>query len=303
MDGRTRHPVAGDRQSPWTRHGLDPQQTGAFLDFIADERLYPLFHLVALRGLRRAEVAGLPWSETDLNAGTITIRETRPDGGLYIDDPKSESGERTVSLDAATTEILKAWGKQQATERLAAGRLWHDSGLVFTWQDGAPYRPEYLSQRFDVLIERHATIRRRYAEGRSIAQLARRHRVSEDTVRIALTAPLPPIHFHGLRHGSATLSLAAGVDMKIVSATLGHSQASFTADTYVSVIPEVATAAAEAVAAVVPRRCGPTMAPQEDTSGLSDDHGLGETAGQGRRLGDLNPGWAVNPNRISSAAP
>jgi hypothetical protein len=22
-----------------------------------------------------------------------------------------------------------------------------------------------------------------------------------------------------------------------------------------------------------------------------------------RRLGDLNPGWAVNPNRISSAAP
>lgn len=55
-----------------------PQQTGAFLDFIADERLYPMFHLVALRGLHRAEMAGLPWSETDLNAGTITIRETRP---------------------------------------------------------------------------------------------------------------------------------------------------------------------------------------------------------------------------------
>lgn len=70
-----------------------PQQTGAFLDFIANERLYPLFHLVALRGLRRAEVAGLPWSDTDPDAGTITIRETRPDGGLYIDDPKSDSGE------------------------------------------------------------------------------------------------------------------------------------------------------------------------------------------------------------------
>ncbi|MFA1540415.1 hypothetical protein [Actinomadura monticuli] len=36
-----------------------PAQTGAFLDFIADERLYALFHLVAFRGLRRAEVAGL----------------------------------------------------------------------------------------------------------------------------------------------------------------------------------------------------------------------------------------------------
>ncbi|WP_192808709.1 hypothetical protein [Actinomadura montaniterrae] len=39
-------------------------QTGTFLDFIAEERLYGLFHLVAFGGLRRAEVAGLAWADT-----------------------------------------------------------------------------------------------------------------------------------------------------------------------------------------------------------------------------------------------
>ncbi|MEV3921149.1 hypothetical protein [Actinomadura coerulea] len=41
------------------------EQTGAFLNFAAEERLYELFHLVAFRGPRRAEVAGLPWTDTD----------------------------------------------------------------------------------------------------------------------------------------------------------------------------------------------------------------------------------------------
>jgi hypothetical protein len=48
--------------------------------------------------------------------------------------------------------------------------------------------------------------------------------------------------------------LAAGVDMKVVSATLGHSKYAFTADTYASVVPELAQAAAEATIAIIPRR-------------------------------------------------
>lgn len=47
--------------------------------------------------------------------------------------------------------------------------------------------------------------------------------------------------------------LAAGVAMKVVSETLGHSKFSFTADVYTSVIPEVAEAAAATVA-MIPRR-------------------------------------------------
>jgi hypothetical protein len=34
-----------------------------------------------------------------------------------------------------------------------------------------------------------------------------------------------------------------------------------------------------------------------------DSHRMCESPGQERRLGDLNPGGAASPNRISSAAP
>ncbi|MFG2021110.1 tyrosine-type recombinase/integrase [Actinomadura geliboluensis] len=66
--------------------------------------------------------------------------------------------------------------------------------------------------------------------------------------------PLPPIRFHGLRHGAATLALLGNVNMKVISEALGHARHSFTADTYTSVLPEVSRAAAAAVAAVAPRR-------------------------------------------------
>ncbi len=55
----------GEKPSPvmvWT-----PQQTGAFLDFVAEDRLYAMWHLIAFRGLRRGEACGQPWSETNLD--------------------------------------------------------------------------------------------------------------------------------------------------------------------------------------------------------------------------------------------
>ena len=64
---------------------------------------------------------------------------------------------------------------------------------------------------------------------------------------------LPPVRLHDLRHGAASLMLAAGVGLAVVSETLGHSTLGLTADTYISLYQEVATAAAEAAAALVPR--------------------------------------------------
>ncbi|GLZ09464.1 hypothetical protein Acsp03_69300 [Actinomadura sp. NBRC 104412] len=254
--------------------------------------------------MRRAEAAGLPRAERDREAGTITIRETRPDDDLDPDDTKSESGTRTVTFDSVTAEVLDEWEDQQDAERAAAAELWVETGLMFTREDGSPLRPEWISARFDTHIERYAAIRRRHADGWSVAEIAKRHPVPAEAVRIAIDGgPLPPIRFHDLRHGAATLSLAAGVDMKIISETLEHARSSFTADVYTSVIPQVAKAAAEATATVVPRRIGPTMAPQDENSAPAEAVDLRERAGQKRRIGDLNPGWAVSPNRISSAAP
>lgn len=70
--------------------------------------------------------------------------------------------------------------------------------------------------------------------------------------RLVAASGLPPIRLHDLRHGAATLMLAAGIDVKIVSDTLGHSDTRITRDIYMSVLPQVGKDAAEATAKLVP---------------------------------------------------
>ena len=104
---------------------------------------------------------------------------------------------------------------------MAAGAAWVESGRVFTREDGAWIQPDWLSDHVDRLVRRSG---------------------------------LPPIRLHDLRHGAATLALAAGVDMKVVQEMLGHSSYTLTSDTYTSVLPEVAREAAEAAARLIPRQ-------------------------------------------------
>jgi hypothetical protein len=94
------------------------------------------------------------------------------------------------------------------------------SDLVFATIEGLPLNPNGISQRFERLVAR---------------------------------AGLPPVRLHDLRHGAATIGLSAGVAMKTMSEQLGHATYAFTADRYTSVTDEVARAAAESVAAIIPR--------------------------------------------------
>ncbi|MEV4165200.1 tyrosine-type recombinase/integrase [Nonomuraea dietziae] len=75
--------------------------------------------------------------------------------------------------------------------------------------------------------------------------------MSDQFLWLAYLAGLPPIRLHDLRHGAASLMLAAGVEIKVVQETLGHTSSAFTADTYTSVFPQVAMAAAEKTAALL----------------------------------------------------
>lgn len=199
-----------------------PAQLGAFLDAATDDRQYAMFHLIAHRGLRRGEACGLRWVDVDLDAGQLTVAKQLVVLGWTPteDDPKSDAGGRTIALDAGTVAALRAHRRRQLEDRMAWGSAWVDSGRVFVQENGAELHPAKVTDRF--------------------------HEITE-------AAELPPIRLHDLRHGAASLMLAAGVDMKIVSETLGHSSLGITADTYTSVYPQVAAAAAEAAAALVPR--------------------------------------------------
>ncbi len=57
--------------------------------------------------------------------------------------------------------------------------------------------------------------------------------------RMLKAAGLPDVRFHDLRHGAATVLLAVGVPLKVVSELLGHSSVAITADIYAHVLPEM----------------------------------------------------------------
>jgi integrase len=135
-----------------------PQQTGAFLDHAqtAEPDLYPMWHLMAYRGLRRGEALGLLDADTELDNGQlfITNQITTLGWKLQSKPPKTSAGDRFVVLDTATTQTLRAYRAQQATRWATADPPWPDTGLFFTQPDGTPWHPGVVQHRFKLCHER-----------------------------------------------------------------------------------------------------------------------------------------------------
>lgn len=210
--------ATGELPSPvmvWT-----PEQNRVFMARAERHSHHALYHLVAITGLRRGEVCGLRWSDLDLKAYTMTVSQQIVQMGWDTDitRPKSDAGDREVALDDLTVEILKKHRARQNKAKLVAGEDWIDTDLVFTAPDGSPLHPAWVTDQFKDLIRE---------------------------------ANLPPIRLHDLRHFAATLMLAAGVDIKVVQETLGHSNSAITRDTYTSVFTELKHAAVNAAAALM----------------------------------------------------
>jgi integrase len=116
--------------------------------------------------------------------------------------------------------MLKAWRRRQAARRLGIGPLWADSGLVFTADDGRPWHPDVVTDRFE---------------------------------RLAFRAHLPPVRLHDVRHFNITQLYAAKVSERVISERVGHSGSKMTRD-YAAVAAEVSREAAERVVAAIPRK-------------------------------------------------
>lgn len=192
-------------------------QTITFLAAIRNHPLYVLYLLVTLLGLRRGEAAGLRWCDFDLDARVVTVSHQAQDhnGRTVICPPKTPGSVRAIALD----HYLVAAVRQLRAVRLAGlppGAVL--TGFLFTNRHGNPLSPGYLTHTFRRLVDQ---------------------------------ANLPPIRLHDLRHGAASLSLAAGNDLKVVQELLRHASIVLTADTYTSVLPCLAHRAAEATAELV----------------------------------------------------
>ncbi len=202
-------------------HVWTPGDVARFLHTCQNHRLGLVFHVIAFTGMRRGEALGLHWTDVDFDGPQLTVRWQVVDAGRgpQLGLPKTRAGIRTVPIDGTTRDLLKRHRRAQAEARVAAGPGWVDTGLVFTRENGSMLRPDGVTHLFKQLVHR---------------------------------AGVPEIRLHDLRHTHASLALAAGVDMKVVSDRLGHSTTAITADLYTHVIPSVAREAADAIAALIP---------------------------------------------------
>jgi integrase len=204
-----------------------PHLAGQFLDYAAEHApdLHPMLHLMTYRGPRRGEACGLLDAEVRLDRNEVSIvNQLAAYGGQQRQKPpKSESGNRDLILDADTVAVLRAYRARRVAWRLSAGDAWPDTGLFFVRRNGTAWIPQTVSQSFR---------------------------------RLTARAGLPPIRLHDLRHVSATVALAAGVDIKVVSEQLGHSTTTLTRDTYQSVVKRLHHEAAAAVADAFRIRAG-----------------------------------------------
>jgi integrase len=238
--GRLRRNPA-DAVSPPTRSKAPARwwsidELRAFLRHVEDDDLYAAWLLFATTGARAGEVAGLTWSDLDLDGGWVRVEWTLGAVGHELTwkvRPKSRAGERVMALDPATVAALREHRRRQRQARLLLGPGWQEdftdwqglsrTGLVWTHADGRPVHPKTFYKRFR---------------------------------KLAIEAGLPPIRLHDVRHSyaSAALSSADGWhEVKVVSQRLGHATVAITLDTYSHVLPAADVSVAHTLARLILR--------------------------------------------------
>ena len=124
---------------------------------------------------------------------------------MTLGEPKTKKSRRTVRLTPRAVEALRRHRARQAGEKLKAGSLYEDQGLVFAGEGGRLINPSNLRQRsFLPLLEKTG---------------------------------LPGITFHDLRHTCASLLFQRNVHPKFIQELLGHASIVITLDTYSHMLP------------------------------------------------------------------
>jgi integrase len=171
-------------------------------------------------GLRRGEALGLRWEDVDLKKGVVVVRRQlqRVGGELVANDVKTTKSRRAVNIAPPVVTMLRARKAAQAKDRLACREAWEETGYVFTTQIGTPLDPRNIQRDFQTICTK---------------------------------AGLGKWHPHELRHSAASLMLAAGVPLQVVSDVLGHSSIRMTADVYGHILQPQREEAAAALAGVL----------------------------------------------------
>ncbi len=139
-------------------------ELAALFEATKDDSISPVIRLAAYYGLRRSEVLGIRWSAVDFERGTVSINhkvtETVAQGKhqLHTEDKlKTKSSFRTLPLLPAVRELLKEQREKQAQYRKLFKKSYCTEYLDYVCVDemGHLFRPNYISEHFQILLKRH----------------------------------------------------------------------------------------------------------------------------------------------------
>lgn len=182
---------------------LDADNISVFIKAIKENRFEILYLVTMFTGMRQGEILGLKWECVDFKNGVIKIdkqlqKEKKP-GGKYFFSSLKNNKSREITPAPYVMELLKKQRTNQIENRLKAGSIWEDTGLVFTDEIG-----------------------------KNLPSIT----VYKEFKRIAQKIAMPHLRFHDLRHTYAVLSLKNGDNLKVIQKNLGHHDASFTINIY-----------------------------------------------------------------------
>ncbi len=201
----------------------NPEYLNDYLDLLKDSSLYEIISFAVNTGLRQAELCGLRYDDVDFINKTLHVRNQiqRLNGELVLDSLKTKNSNRVITLFDSDIQLLKKM-KNRDKELKLTTKL--EPNFIFHWSDTAsiknmdtkkefkcyrPFDPHYISEQFPEIIK---------------------SAVDEDGEVL-----IPLIRFHDLRHTHATMLRKLGVDIKVISERLGHSDVAFTLKTYTHV--------------------------------------------------------------------
>jgi integrase len=222
--GWARRNVVRDAHPPYVprkaRKVWSIAQLREFLERARHDRFFAMWVLEATSGMRRSELAGARIDDLDFEAGTLTLERTRVvvDGQVVESDGKTENAQRIVVLDPLTLALLRSHAEMLSREQAEFGCGYDESGLLFCWEDGRPVHPDTITSRFRKLV---------------------------------VSAGLPRINLHDVRHSYASAGRDAKIDWKALSERIGHSDVAFTMRQYVQTDLEVHRQVATALADLI----------------------------------------------------
>ena len=187
---------------------LNDEQLDRFMERIRqDEQWYDFFYTELTTGMRRGEICGLRWDDFHADMGKLKIRRA-----IH----KKKGGGLAVGETKTETGTRTIVLPPSTAELLRKRKETAVSEWIFPniYKPEEPMSPDYAYHRLKTLLKQ---------------------------------AELPLIRFHDLRHTFATHALVSGVDAKTLSGILGHTNASFTLDTYTHVTTDMQRSASAIV--------------------------------------------------------